>query len=283
MKTVLITGASGGIGKALVSRFTRAGWKVIACDRSGDGLRVDVTDENSIRAARQTVGVPDVLINNAGIGLLGPIAELPDEIFAKQFDVNVRGIARMVRAFAPGMCERGQGRIVNVSSLAGVTSLPWFGAYAASKHAVEAVSDAMRLELAPFGVKVAIVEPSIVHPTPSPQGALVGTGFVDAAIESLEKSAPNSRWETALRNTVARRDSFLPITVTPERVAEAVFHAATARFPRTRYRVGWLASLLIRGQAFLPTFLTDAIMRAMVGLTRPKTQNALPSTSLETR
>lgn len=273
MKTVLITGASGGIGRALVSRFTRAGWKVIACDRSGDGLRVDVTDESSIRAARQTVGVPDVLINNAGIGLLGPIAELPDEILAKQFDVNVRGVARMVRTFAPGMCERGEGRIINVSSLAGITSLPWFGGYAASKHAVEAVSDAMRLELAPFGVKVSIVEPSIV-----------GTGFVDAAIESLEKSAPGSQWEAPLHNTVARRDSFLPITVTPERVAEAVFHAATSRFPRARYRVGWLASLLIRGQAFLPTFVTDAIMRAMVGL-GARTRPALPTTtaSLETR
>lgn len=274
MKTVLITGASGGIGRALVARFTAAGWKVIAGDRSGDGLTLDVTDEASVRAARQAVGAPDVLINNAGIGLLGPIAELPDELIARQFDVNVRGVARMVRAFAPAMCARRAGRIINVSSLAGVTSLPWFGAYAASKHAVEAVSDAMRLELAPFNVKVSIVEPSIV-----------GTGFVDAAIESLERAAPSSAWEAELRATVARRSAFLPVTVTPERVADAVFHAATSRFPRARYRVGWLASLLIRAQALLPTFVTDALLRAMVGFgSRPRAPLPSPThTSLETR
>ncbi|MFT3707564.1 MAG: SDR family oxidoreductase [Archangium sp.] len=269
MKTVLITGASGGIGKALVSRFTRAGWNVLACDRSGDGHRVDVTDEASVRALKQQVGTPDVLINNAGIGLLGPIVELSDDVLSRQLDVNVRGVARMVRTFAPGMCERGQGRIVNVSSLVGVTSLPWFGAYAASKHAVEALSDAMRMELAPFGVGVSIVEPSIV-----------GTGFVDAAIASLEKSAPGSAWEQPLRNTVARKDAFLPITITPERVAEAVFHAATSRLPRARYRVGWISSWLIRCSAFLPSFVTDAIMRAMVGFGRAR---QLPAASLETR
>lgn len=268
MKTVLITGASGGIGKALVSRFTRAGWKVIAADRSGDGQRVDVTDEASVRALRSEVGTPDVLVNNAGIGLLCPAAETPDELLARQLDVNVRGVARMVRHFAPGMCERGVGRIVNVSSLVGVTSLPWFGAYAASKHAVEALSDAMRMELQPFGVGVSIVEPS-----------MVGTGFVDAAIASLEKAAPGSAWEQPLRNTVARKDAFLPITVTPERVAEAVFHAATSRLARARYRVGWISSFLLRCSALLPSFVTDAVMRAMVGFGRART---LPA-SLESR
>lgn len=258
MKTVLITGASGGIGQALVARFERAGWKVFACDRRGNGLHLDVTDEASVRSVRAEVGVPDVIVNNAGIGLLGPIVELPDEVLAKQFDVNVRGPARLARAFAPDMCARGHGRFINVSSMVGLFTLPWFGAYAASKHAMEAVSDAMRLELAPFGVKVAVVEPSIV-----------GTGFVDAAIQSLERAAPGSAWEAPLRNTIASAGDFSFITVTPERVAETIFRAATARSPRSHYRVGWLGSLGIRAAKLLPAFVLDAILRAMVGFRAP--------------
>jgi len=260
MKTVLITGASGGIGAELVKKFSAEGWKVLATDRTPrapGGLTLDVTDEASVQALRKTVGVPDVIINNAGIGLLGPAVECPDEWLARQFDVNVRGVARMVRAFAPGMCERGHGRIINVSSLIGVFSMPWFGSYAASKHALEALSDSMRIELAPFGVRLSLVEPSIVS-----------TGFVDHAVRALEQSRPGSLWSGALEQTIATKDRFDAVTVKPEQVAEAVFRAATARVPRARYRVGWLASVLIRGSALLPTFLNDAILRFLGGFTR---------------
>jgi NAD(P)-dependent dehydrogenase (short-subunit alcohol dehydrogenase family) len=161
VKSVLITGATGGIGKALVARFSGAGWRVHATDRKG-ALPLDVTSDESVSALREKIGVPDLVINNAGIGLLGPMAEIPDELIARQFDVNVRGLARVTRAFAPEMARRGNGRLINISSLAGVFTLPWFGAYAATKHAVEAVSDALRLELAPFGVDVVLIEPSIV-------------------------------------------------------------------------------------------------------------------------
>lgn len=256
--SVLITGAGGGIGRALVARFTAAGWTVHASERKSATLPLDVTDDASVLAARAQVGVPDVVINNAGLGLLGPMAELPDEVLARQYDVNVRGLARVTRAFAPTMARRGHGRIINVGSLAGVLTLPWFGAYSATKYAVEAVSDALRLELAPFGVPVVLVEPSVV-----------GTGFVDAAVASLEQARANSTWHAALAHTLANKDVLASVAVTPEQVAEVVFRAATTRRPRARYRVGALASLLLRLAALLPTGLRDRLLRGLVGLHRP--------------
>lgn len=248
MSSVLITGANGGIGRALVARFERAGWEVHATDRA----TLDVTSEASVSAAKARLGVPDVVINNAGVGLLGPVAELPDEALCQQLDINVRGLARVTRAFAPEMCRRGHGRIVNVSSLVGVFTLPWFGAYAATKHAVEALSDAMRLELRPHGVEVVVVEPSVV-----------GTGFVDAAIASLARAAEGSLWRPQLLATIARREWAHVVLLTPERVAEAIFRAASVSRPAARYRVGLLASWLIRLAGLAPRRLSDFLLRAL--------------------
>ena len=257
---VFITGANGGIGSEVVKLFLAEGWAVFAGCLEGcvDGaihVPLDVTSDASVAAARQVVGVPDLLINNAGIGLLGPIAELPDEVLARQFDVNVRGLARVTRAFAPDMCRRGSGRIINVSSLAGVFTLPWFGAYSASKYAVEALSDALRLELAPFGVRVSIVEPSIV-----------GTAFVDHAVASLRRASHRSQWSDSLAHTIANKDTLSPVQLEPRHVAAVVLRAAKARSPRARYRVGALASLLLRLAAFVPVSILDPILRSLVGL-----------------
>ena len=167
--------------------------------------------------------MPDLLINNAGIGLLGPIAELPDEVLARQFDINVRGLARVTRAFAPDMCRRGRGQIINISSLAGVFTLPWFGAYSASKHAVEAMSDALRMELAPFGVRVSIIEPSIV-----------GTAFVTDAVSSLQRASQQSQWSDALAQTIASKDMLSPVQLRPEQVAAVVLRAAKSKRPSAR-------------------------------------------------
>lgn len=254
-KSVLITGASGGIGQALVARFGAAGWRVIPTDRRDSELIMDVTDEASVQAARARVGVPDVVINNAGLGLFGPLAELPDDSLVRQFEVNVRGLARVTRAFVPDMCRRGSGRVINVGSLAGVFTPPFFGGYAATKHAVEAMSDALRLEVAPFGVQVCLIEPSVV-----------GTAFVEASLASLGRAAVGSSWREPMLETVARRDAFRPVEMTAEQVAAVIFHAATARRPRARYRVGALASWLIRALGMLPTPLRDALLRAAGGL-----------------
>lgn len=258
MKSVLITGAGGGIGRALVARFERAGWLVHASERKGPGLVLDVTSEASVQDCKARIGVPDVVVNNAGLGLLGPIAETSDEVLMRQLDVNVRGLLRVTRAFVPEMCRRGHGRLINVGSLAGTFTLPWFGSYSASKYAVEAMTDALRVEVAPFGVKVSLVEPTIV-----------GTGFVDGAVASLEAAAPHSLWHQPLRQTVADRATFSRVQISPEQVAEALFTAATARRPRARYRVGALSSALLRLTAVLPTAVVDAALRVMGRLQAP--------------
>ena len=267
MSSVLITGAGGGIGQALVARFTKAGWTVHASERRGPGLELDVTSDESVQNARARIGVPDVVINNAGLGLLRPMAETSDELIVRQLDVNVRGLARVTRAFVPDMCRRRHGRVINVGSLAGVFTLPWFGSYSATKHAVEAMSDALRVEVAPFGVHVSLIEPSIV-----------GTGFVDQAVTSLERAAPGSLWHDAIQQTLAGRAAFSAVQITPEQVAEVIFSAATARRPKARYRVGFWASLGLRIAALLPTRLTDAVLRSLGHLSTTRT---LPNDSQE--
>lgn len=258
MSSVLITGAGGGIGKALVARFSRAGWVVHASERQGPALTLDVTSDASVQAAKAAIGVPDVVVNNAGLGLLAPMAETSDEVLARQLDVNVRGLARVTRAFVPEMCRRGHGRVINVGSLAGTFTLPWFGSYSATKYAVEAMTDALRLEAAPFGVRVSLVEPSIV-----------GTGFVDTAVASLERAAVDSWWRGALHASLGQRARFALTQIAPEQVADAVFRAATARAPRARYRVGALASVLLRAASLLPTPVLDFALRSFTGLTPP--------------
>ncbi|MBM4777850.1 MAG: SDR family oxidoreductase [Archangiaceae bacterium] len=258
MKSVLITGAGGGIGRALVEVFANAGWQVHASERRGPGLQLDVTNDESVRLAKEQIGVPDVIINNAGLGLLAPMAETSDELITRQFEVNVRGLARVTRTFVPEMIRRGHGRVINVGSLAGTFTLPWFGSYAATKHAVEAMTDALRLECAPFGVKVSLIEPSVV-----------GTGFVDTAIDSLQRAADGSAWSAPLLEGVRQRSTFSLVQITPQQVAEVIFRAATARSPQARYRVGKLASVMLRLLSLVPTRLADALLRSVTGLTPP--------------
>lgn len=257
--TVLVTGAGRGIGRAVTARFARAGWRVFATERTG-AEPLDVTNEDSVLAAKHRLGVPDVLVNNAGLGLLAPVMETSDEVWMKQFEVNVRGLARVTRAFVPEMCRRGHGRVINVGSLAGRFTLPWFGSYAATKHAVEALSDALRLECAPSGVCVSLIEPTVV-----------GTGFVDAAVASLERAALGSFFRPALLDGIKRRAELAATQVTPELVAETIFRAATARRPKARYRVGRLASLAISMASWMPTPLVDALLRSFTGLTPART------------
>jgi NAD(P)-dependent dehydrogenase (short-subunit alcohol dehydrogenase family) len=175
---VLITGANSGFGLLTAATFARAGHRVHAGLRnpakgralkalSDEGLPVtvvdlDVTDAASIASAVSKAsesGPIDVLVNNAGFEVSGPVEHLSDASLQRQFDTNVLGVARMVRAVAPAMRERGEGLIVNLSSVAGHISAPFTGAYSASKHAVEALSEALWFELRPFGVRVALVEP----------------------------------------------------------------------------------------------------------------------------
>ena len=182
-QVVFVTGASRGFGEAATLELVQRGHRVVATmrspDRDGPGLLAaagaqadriavtlcDVTDSASVDAAVafgiETYGGIDAVFNNAGYGLYGPVEELQDAEVLRQLDTNVVGQIRVVRAAAPGMRDRGSGKIINVSSLAGRISGPMLGLYSASKHAVEAMSEALRLEIAGAGVEVTILEPGM--------------------------------------------------------------------------------------------------------------------------
>src|ERR687891_716492 len=185
-RSVLITGCSTGIGRATAERLIKNGWKVTATarrietikDLADTGARVlplDVTDEASMEAAVSQVekddGAVGILINNAGYGLQGPFEEFPMEDVRRQFETNVFGLVRMCQLVLPGMRRQGWGRIVNVSSIGGKVVFPGGSFYHGTKHAVEAISDALRFEVRPFGVRVIIVEPGTVI-TPFSETAL---------------------------------------------------------------------------------------------------------------
>lgn len=168
MARILVTGASTGIGRATVVELAKRGHDVIATARdattltdlpAADRLRLDVTDQASVDDVVAVAGEVDVLVNNAGIAHAGAIEGYPLDVAEQVFATNTFGPLRMVQAFAPQMRERGRGVIVNISSVNGVVTSPMGGIYAATKHALEALSEAMSLELGHFGVRVVIIEP----------------------------------------------------------------------------------------------------------------------------
>ena len=173
-QTVLITGCSSGIGEALAHRFIDAGWTVFATARKTEALKnlitrgahpvpMDLMDEASITTAATEVlaRAPkvDMLINNAGYGAMAPLAEIPMGELRRQFQANFFGQLAVIQAMVPSMIHNGQGHIINIGSVSGVLPTPFSGAYSASKSALHAASDALRLELAPFGISVVIVQP----------------------------------------------------------------------------------------------------------------------------
>ena len=172
MQRVLITGCSTGIGRAAAVELTRRGFEVVATARREASiadldvamrLALDVDDDRSVEAARDAAGEVDVLVNNAAFGVIGPIETVPIDAVRPMFETNVFGVLRTVQAFVPAMRERGRGHVVNVSSVAGrMSATPMNGLYAATKHALEAISEAMWRELGHFGVRVAVVEPGYV-------------------------------------------------------------------------------------------------------------------------
>ena len=215
MASVLVTGCSSGFGKLTALLFARHGHTVFATmrdtSRAGpmeamaaeEGLDVrvlplDVTDVASVDAAIADAGPLDVVVNNAGIELRGPIEELADDEVLAQFDTNVFGVIRVVRAVLPGMRERGSGVIVNVSSIAGLVARPFAGAYSASKHALEAISESLHHEVRPFGIRIAVVEPGQFE-TDLLANATVAAGF-DA---DSPYRASSERFDVAVRGLVA--------------------------------------------------------------------------------
>ncbi|MFC4145193.1 oxidoreductase [Micromonospora mangrovi] len=270
MTTVLITGTSSGIGRATVRRLARrpeltvyaTARKVEAiADLADTGARLlplDVTDEASMRAAVAAVeaehGQVDVLVNNAGYGEYGPIEETPMDRVRAQFETNVFGLSRLSQLVLPGMRRAGRGRIVNVSSMGGRLVFPGGGYYHASKYAVEAISDALRQEVRPFGVDVAIVEPGLIR-----------TGFGAVAASSLGASAdpagPYREMVTAVDSAMAKSYENRLLAASPETVARVIERAVTARRPRTRYLVTAAARAMVHTRRLLGARAFDAVNR----------------------
>ncbi|MBP6010839.1 MAG: SDR family oxidoreductase [Alphaproteobacteria bacterium] len=276
MATVLITGASAGIGRATAIKLAAQGHHVIAAARNlaalehikrtakgkVDVLALDVTSQESVDAAKAEVpslvgqdGL-DVLINNAGYALTGPLEQVTDADLKAQFETNVFGPMRMVRAFLPQMRERRRGRIINISSVVGRLALPFFGPYNSTKHAIEALSDALRNELRPFGIEVVIIEPGAIN-----------TGFGEIERKSLETYATGSPYAEQVKKVMAFQRELHPNAAKPETAAAAIVRAVEARKPRARYVVPFLPNRAFIALAeFLPTEASDAVIQNITGL-----------------
>jgi len=269
-RTVVVTGASSGIGEACALRLAAAGWRVYGGVRTAaaaDALRargiepleLDVTRQEQVAAAAEAVGPRlDGLVANAGIAIAAPLELVPLEELRRQLEVNVVGQVASVQAFLPAL-RRAGGRIVLMGSIGGRSALPFLGPYAASKHALEAVADSLRVELAPFGVAVSIVEPASIRTGIWAKGA--------QRAEELARSFPPDR-AALYASRIAR---FREVALArgpggdPGEVARAVEHALTAARPRARYVVGRDARLRAWIER-LPTPLRDRLLaRALTG------------------
>jgi NADP-dependent 3-hydroxy acid dehydrogenase YdfG len=293
MTAVLITGTSSGIGRATAARLARRpDLTVYATARRVEAiadlasvgahpLPLDVTDETSmieaVAAVEAAHGQVDILINNAGYGEYGPIEEVALDRVRAQFETNVFGLARLTQLVLPGMRRAGRGRIVNISSMGGRLVFPGGGYYHASKYAVEAISDALRQEVRPFGIEVAIVEPGLIR-----------TGFGAVAAESLRAasaapshavsvepshavgpshaadagpSGPYRKMVAAVDTAMARSYANPALATTPESVARVIERAATSRRPRSRYLVTPAARLMVHTRRLLGAGVFDTINR----------------------
>lgn len=267
-RVILITGASSGIGRAAARTLARKGHIVYGAARRlgriealvADGVRpveLDITDEGACRAAVGRVlaeqGRVDVLVNNAGYGSYGAVEDVALAEARRQFEVNVFGAAALVKAVAPGMRERRSGTIINVSSMGGRLVVSRMGAwYHATKYALEALSDALRVELADFGIRVVLIEPGAIR-----------TQWGAIAADHLEESSKGGAYEARAARTAAvmRRLYSSPVISAPHVVVRAMERAISASRPRTRYLIGFGAKPVVALQALLPARAFDWIVK----------------------
>jgi NAD(P)-dependent dehydrogenase (short-subunit alcohol dehydrogenase family) len=263
-RVVLITGAASGIGAAVARACADRGWQVYATDITAfpedvatrcHCRELDVTDDKQCRAVVDDIiaetGRIDALVNNAGYAALGPVEDIDADEQRRQFDVLVHGVTTLCRTVLPSMRAAGSGRIVNVSSVLGHAAYPGMGAYCAGKAALEATTDALRMELHGTGISVSLVEP-----------AWVATDFAATAREGL----PDDRTATYEGTYAALEDGWVldggPVATDPERVAAAVVSALAETDPKARYPVGVFAHF-VRWAGFLPAVIQDPVRRVL--------------------
>lgn len=277
-QVALVTGASSGIGKATALALKNAGYTTYATARRPEtlqdleqagcrALQLDVTDEASMVAAVRAIeaehGAIDVLVNNAGYGLNGPIEELEPDDIRHEFETNVFGLVRVAQLVLPGMRKKGTGRIINVGSVGGSFTAPGAGAYHASKYAVEAFSDALRMETRSFGVDVVLIKPTGVY-----------TSFDAKIADTMPQTGESSPYAFFKRNHIEVTNRMFNGRsangiIKPEDVARVIVRAAQAVRPRTRYNVGLSASIYLGLRWILPDRAWDAVMMAQFPM-RPR-------------
>ncbi|MGN7860608.1 oxidoreductase [Microbacterium sp. 22303] len=273
-KVVLVTGASSGIGESAARHLKEAGFTVYAAARRVErmaGLRdagvhtiaLDVTDDRSAQAAVAQIlaeqGHIDVLVNNAGYGSYGALEDVPLTEAQAQLDVNVLGLARMAQLVLPPMRAQRSGTIINIASMGGNFTTPLGAWYHASKYAVEALSDAMRMELAPFGIDVVVIEPGSIR---TEWGGI-------AAAKVLETSGRGAYRKQAEQVAAVLGRTSVPgarMTSSADVVARAITRAATSRRPRARYRIGFGAKPLFFLHRILPARVFDRLIQRGMGI-----------------
>jgi NAD(P)-dependent dehydrogenase (short-subunit alcohol dehydrogenase family) len=264
MARVLITGCSTGFGRATAVELTKRGHEVLATARRPETLddldvteklRLDVDDDASVTEAVSNAGRVDALVNNAGFGITGPIEHVPLQEFRRMFETNVLGAVRMTQAVLPQMRERGSGTIVNVTSLAGLVTPPTGGAYSATKHALEAVSEALHYEVGHFGIRIALVEPGYFET--EFQGKEPRFGLDDPPYDELDR-----QWSVAFEKL---RGGETPSGAEP--VAQVIADAVEGTEQKLRWPVGADAEMVLAARSTMDDETFEATMRQVLELT----------------
>jgi NAD(P)-dependent dehydrogenase (short-subunit alcohol dehydrogenase family) len=281
VRTALVTGASSGIGRATVRRLDVAGWKVFAGVRkeedaaalSAEGserlepLILDVLDPEAIAAAAERIGAEpgglDGLVDNAGAAVAGPLEALPIEDFRRQVELNLTAQLAVTQAMLPAI-RVARGRVVLISSMGGRVALPMTGAYHAAKFGLEGLGDSLRQELAPWGIKVVLVEPGSIDTPIWSSGEKDADRIFDAAPPRMRElyGGAVERYRQVVKDTAERG-------VPPEKVAARIEHALETRRPRARYLVGIDAQVMARLKPLLPTPVFDRLIAQAMGFPKP--------------
>jgi NAD(P)-dependent dehydrogenase (short-subunit alcohol dehydrogenase family) len=279
---VLITGGTDGLGKAASLLLARRGYVVYAAGRSTEKrealdriaheqrlpistLEMDVCDHASIQIAVELVlekgGAIDVLINNAGVGYMAVVEDLRLSDFRRQFETNLFGVISVTQAVLPHMRQRRKGRILMMSSAAGLVSPPTYGAYSSSKHALEGLSNSLRLEMYPFNVHVILIEPGYIVTNFQQTAKDLAEPYVEMAKTSPYARIYNAAWAGA--NSSRGKSK-----TTPEDCAKVMLEAIEAKNPKARYPVTPLAKWISIGKRILPDSMLDSFLRSRFGVTR---------------
>ena len=282
-KVVLITGGSDGLGKAAAILLAERGYRVVATGRSAKKLadleslaaqkkltigtvELDVCDDESVKKAVARVvsqhGAIDVLVNNAGVGYMAAVEEIEMADFKQQFETNLFGVLRVTQAVLHGMRARRSGRILMISSVAGLVTPPTYGAYSSSKHALEGLSNALRLELYPFGIGVVLIEPGYIVTNFQQTAKELAQPYTERAADSPYQKIYDGARKGAEKGRGGSK-------TTPEDCARVMLEAIESTNPRVRYGVTRLATLVKWAKRLASDRVLDQILRRYYGVASP--------------